>query len=99
MERGDGGNNGRLKRETEGLGNEADHDGSIHHSADGTFVHDEQEIGKYREMLPTGTSVAQALAASSCFGDTKEDNRRVYQTPGDVELMLINVPPDKIENG
>ena len=33
-ELGDGGNNGRLKRETEGLGNEADHDGSIHHSAD-----------------------------------------------------------------
>ena len=73
MERGDGGNNGRLKRETEGLGNEVDHDGSIHHSADGTFVHDEQEIGKYREMLPAGTSVAQALAASSCFGDTKEE--------------------------
>ena len=71
---GDGNsNNGRLKRETEGLGNEAEHDGSIHHAAEGTFVHSEDDIGQYREVLPAGTSVAQALAASSCFGDTKEE--------------------------
>lgn len=72
-ELGDGGNNGRLKRETEGLGNEAEHDGSIHHSADGTFVHNEEEIGKFRDLLPAGTSVSQALAAANVFGDTKEE--------------------------
>lgn len=72
VEGGDG-NNGRVKRETEGLGNDAEHDGSIHHSTDGTFVHNEEEIGKFRDLLPAGTSVAQALSAASCFGDTKEE--------------------------
>lgn len=67
------GNNGNRKRETEGLGNEAEHDGSIHHAAEGTFVHNEEEIGQFRDVLPPGTSVAQALSASSCFGDTKEE--------------------------
>ena len=77
------GNNGRLKRETEGLGNEANHDGSIHHAAEGTFVHSEQDIGQYREVLPAGTSVAQAFALLLRRHEGRKD-RRIYQTHGDV---------------
>lgn len=75
---GDGGNNGRLKRETEGLGNEAEHDGSIHHATDGTFVHNEEEIGIFRDLLPAGTSAAAALAAGSLYGDTKEERIKTF---------------------
>ena len=75
---GEGGNNGRLKRETEGLGNEAEHDGSIHHATDGTFVHNEDEIGMFRDLLPAGTSAAAALAAGSLYGDTKEERIKTF---------------------
>ena len=36
-------------------------------------MHSEEEIGKFRDLLPAGTSVAQALAAANMYGDTKEE--------------------------
>ena len=69
----DFGRDGRFRRETYGRGNEAEHDGSIHHDADGTHIHEESEIGKFRDLLPPGCSVAAVLSLSKQLGDTKEE--------------------------
>lgn len=69
---GEGGD-GRFRRSTTGLGNDAEHDGSIHHDADGTHIHNEEEIGKFRDLLPPGCSVAAVLSLSKQLGETKQE--------------------------
>jgi len=63
----------RPKRETEGLGNDAELDGSIFHDKTGTHVAAEEEIKKYRRFQRLGIPPQMVRMVVQSAGDTKEE--------------------------
>ena len=63
----------RPKRVTEGLGNDAELDGSIFHDKSGTHVAAEEEIAKYRRFQRLGIPPQMVRMVVQSAGDTKEE--------------------------
>lgn len=63
----------RPRRETEGLGNDAELDGSIYHDKSGTHVAAEEEIKKYRRFQRLGIPPQMVRMVVQSAGDTKEE--------------------------
>lgn len=70
---GETGNNGNLRRETEGNGGLIDMDGSISHDATGTTILNEADLNQLREFIPPDMSPAQAMSSIRHWGLTKKE--------------------------